>query len=183
LTTIIYSRRQIGAIVNEGFFSRMLDNCRDIPDIFELVKRGVRQCTGWERSGLMLALSNLGGGSDGFVGAYYPLSSNVIVMNELPLKNIRINDPKLLKSYIFHILLHEYLHALGMVDEAATRAKVQEICQELLGEDHDATRMSSDITTLIPKLVHPEPGWEPEGDQGFRLVPGFDRSSTDPYIG
>jgi hypothetical protein len=170
-------------VYDEGHYSRKLATCRDLPDIFELVKQGVRQCTGRERGGLMLGLADLGARPDGFVGAYYPLSSNIIVMNELPLRNLRNSDPGLIKPYSFHILLHEYLHALGMMDEVATRAKVKEICSSLFGEEHSATRMSTEITDLIPRLIHPEPGWEPEGEAAFKLVPGFDRSSTDPYIG
>lgn len=166
----------------EGYFSKRLGSCKDLPDIFELVKDAVRQCTGWERAGLMLGLADLGGGPQGFVGAYYPIASNIIVMNRLPLRRIEQSEHSLYKPYAFHILLHEYLHALGILDENATRAKVREISSELFGEDHVVTKLASDLSSFVPMLTYPDPTWMPPEDTGLQLVKGFDRSSTDPYI-
>ena len=48
----------------------------------------------------MLGLANLGGGLDGFVGAFYPVATNIIVVNSLPLANIRQTDPALAQGRI-----------------------------------------------------------------------------------
>ena len=88
------------SVVENSIFQDRLERTHDIPEIFELVKLAVRKNTGKERSGLMLGLSNLGGGPQGFVGAFYPVATNIIVMNTLPLERIKQTDPSLYKPYV-----------------------------------------------------------------------------------
>jgi hypothetical protein len=159
-----------------------LEGAKDLPDIFELVKAAVRRTTGMERGGLMLGMANLGGGADGLVGAFHPLTTNIIVMNSLPLRRIRETEPGLYKPYVFHILLHEYLHTLGIIDEEATRKKALEVSERTFGRDHQVTQLALDLSKFIPKLVYPVRGWKPQGEFRMELVKGFDRSATDPYI-
>jgi hypothetical protein len=160
-----------------------LDSAKDLPDIFEIVKTAVRKSTGMERPGLMLGLANLGGGPEGLIGAFYPIATNIIVMNTLPLKRIKETDPALYKPYVFHILLHEYLHTLGIIDEATTRKKAYEISTEIFGKEHVVTQLAADLSRFIPKLVYPVYGWQPPEEYQLELVKGFDRSSTSSYIG
>jgi hypothetical protein len=160
-----------------------LESAKDLADIFELVKTTVRKAIGQERGGLMLGLANLGGGPQGFVGAFYPVATNIIVMNSLPLKRIKETDPALYKPYVFHILLHEYLHTLGIIDEAAARQKAYEISEATFGKDHPVTQFAADLSRFIPKLVYPVYGWMPPQEYQLELVKGFDRGSTAPYIG
>jgi len=164
-------------------FDRGLESAKDLPDIFELVKTVVLRTTGRERPGLMLGLADLGGGPQGFVGAFYPVATNIIVMNSLPLKRIKETDPVLYKPYVFHILLHEYLHTLGVIDEAATRRKAYEISEKAFGRDHPVTQFAADLSRFVPKLVYPVYGWQPVQEPTIELVKGFDRSSTESYIG
>jgi len=159
-----------------------LESAKDLPDIFEIVKTAVRKSTGMERPGLMLGLANLGGGPEGLIGAFYPIATNIIVMNTLPLKRIKETDPALYKPYVFHILLHEYLHTLGIIDEAATRKKAYEISTEIFGKEHVVTQLAADLSRFIPKLVYPVYGWQPPEEYQLELVRGFDRSSTSSYI-
>lgn len=168
--------------MEKTIFEAKLERAKDIPEIFELVKQAVRKTIGKERSGLMLGLSNLGGGPEGFVGAFYPVATNIIVMNTMPLDRIKQTDPLLYKPYVFHILLHEYIHALGIIDEGATRAKAKEISEKVLGPQHTATELAMDMSRFMPKLVYPVYGWKPEVEPTLTLVKGFDRSSTDLYI-
>lgn len=166
----------------EGTFDEKLTTAKDLADIFEVVKLAVRESTGRERSGLMLGLANLGGSPAGFVGAFYPVATNMIVMNSLPLKRIKETDPALYKPYVFHILLHEYIHTLGIIDEAATRAKAYEISAMTFGKDHPVTQFAADLSRFMPKLVYPYYGWQPQEEYQIELVKGFDRSSTASYI-
>jgi hypothetical protein len=46
-------------------------------------------------------------------GRLLPVATNIIVMNRGPMNRIRAQQPHLFKSYCFHILLHEYVHAWG----------------------------------------------------------------------
>jgi hypothetical protein len=169
-------------VKKEKEFDVILTSAKDLPDIFELVKTVVRKTTGRERPGLMLGLANLGGGPHGFVGAFYPIATNIIVMNSLPLKRIRETDPALYKPYVFHILLHEYLHTLGIIDESATRRKAYEISAQTFGKNHPVTQFAADLSKFVPKLVYPVYGWQPQEDYHLELVKGFDKSSTASYI-
>ncbi|UCE91016.1 MAG: hypothetical protein JSV90_06215 [Methanobacteriota archaeon] len=163
-------------------FSTRLEQARDLADVFELVKAAVSRCTGRCRAGLMLGMANLGGGLDGFVGAFYPVATNIIVVNSLPLARIKETEPRLFKPYAFHILLHEYVHTLGVVDEAEARAQVLRISQEMFGERHPVTDFARDMAKYVPKLVYPVYGWKPDQDYEIDIVPGFDRSSSAGYI-
>lgn len=163
-------------------FDSELSSAKDLADIFELVKVIVRKTIGKERPGLMLGLANLGGGPHGFVGAFFPIATNIIVMNSLPLKRIKETDPALYKPYVFHILLHEYLHTLGVIDEVATRRMAYEISAKTFGKEHPVTQFAADLSRFVPKLVYPVYGWQPQEDYQLELVKGFDRSSTQSYI-
>lgn len=165
-----------------GDFRGRLDAAQDITDIFELVKASVSCCTGKGRAGLMLGLANLGGGLDGFVGAFYPVATNIIVLNSLPLARISQTDPALFKPYVFHVLLHEYIHSLGVIDEATTRSMVLRISRETFGPDHSATDLARNLAKYMPKLVYPVYGWKPSEEYSIDLVKGFDRSSVSGYI-
>ena len=66
---------------------------------------------GISRAGLMLGLAEMGGDNKSFVGGLYPVTSNIIVMNKSVLKKIMAIQPDMYKSYAFHVLLHEYIHA------------------------------------------------------------------------
>lgn len=80
-------------------------------------------------------------------------------------------------SYAFHVLLHEYLHSLGYMDEAAVREKVYEISKAMFGAKHLATQLASDNSRFFPNLVYPDVAWWPE-DLEIELVEGFDRGSV-----
>src|SRR5881397_3972650 len=80
-------------------FSAKLDQARTLADVFELVKRAVEAVLGRTRAGLMLALADLGNHPQGFLGAFYPVATNVIVMNKVPLLRIQETNPQLYKPY------------------------------------------------------------------------------------
>ncbi|HUV82264.1 MAG TPA: hypothetical protein VMW53_04200 [archaeon] len=61
------------------------------------------------------------------------MGSNIIVMNKL--LRIKEKDPVLYKSYAFHVLLHEYIHSLGCLNEDFVHHKVFDITKPLFGED------------------------------------------------
>lgn len=156
---------------------------QDIIEVFEVVKEVVRIQEGRSRAGLMLGLQELGASLDGFVGAYYPVASNIIVMNRTVLRRIEETNPKLMKPYTFHILLHEYIHSLGYLDEQTVRQKTYEISRNIFGEKHVVTKLSTNMKRFFPSLVYPIYGWLPTTDMpAIELVQGFDSSSTNPYI-
>ncbi len=161
-------------------FPRKLDEARSLADVFELVKRAVEVVEGRSRAGLMLALADLGNHPGGFLGAFYPLASNVIVMNKVPLLRIRETNPELYRHYVFYVLLHEYLHSVGIVDEAACRQEAHRIAESLFGPEHLVTQISEDFTRFFPQLVFPDAAWQPR-ELNLEFVRGFDRGSAS-YI-
>jgi len=113
-----------------------LNKCSNYSCIFKLVKRGVKDSIGKRRVGLSLGLTDL----PNHVGAFHQVGSNFIVMNKNLLKEIRkSNNKKLINAYIFHVLLHEYLHSLGYINEQEVRILSHEISKNTIGSEHPAT--------------------------------------------
>ena len=160
---------------------RLLEGARSLADIFEVVKAVVSENLHRSRAGLMLGLADLGNHPQGFLGAFYPVASNMIVMNRVPLHRIKETSPRLWKPYAFHVLLHEYLHTLGYMSEDVVRPMVLEISKAALGPRHAATRIAAAPHRLIPNLAYPDAAWQPE-ELRIELVEGFDRSSVASYI-
>jgi hypothetical protein len=152
-------------------------------DTFEEVKEIVRQSEKRSRAGLMLGLQELGSSIDGFIGAYFPISSNIIVINKTPLQRIMDTNPTLIKPYGFHVLLHEYIHSLGFLNEYITRQKTYEICKKHFGNEHPTTQLSLNIEKFFPNLVYPVHGWmPPKNIPPIEIIQGFDKSNTENYI-
>jgi hypothetical protein len=164
----------------DKYFVNKLKESASIPDIFETIKEIVWKTIGRSRAGLDLGLIELGNAPQGFLGAYYVSGSNIIVMNETPLKRIQETNPNLLTPYIFSVLLHEYLHSLGIFDEEKVRRLTYEISAEIFGEENVITQISKDMRKFFPNFVYPEGA--PQIDGPVRLVKDFDRSSIR-YIG
>lgn len=156
---------------------------KSLIETFEEVKNAVQKTESRSRSGLMLGLQEIGASLDGFIGAYYPVASNIIIVNKTPLRRILETDRSLLKPYIFHVLLHEYIHSLGYLDEETTGKKTYEISRKQFGEHHIITELSTNIRKYFPSLVYPVHGWIPQTEvPRIELVKGFDFSNTNPYI-
>jgi hypothetical protein len=156
---------------------------KEFIDIFEKVKQVVKKSEGRSRAGLMLGLQELGSSLNGFIGAYYPVASNIIVMNKTPIRRIMETKPELIKPYGFHILLHEYIHTLGFLDEKITRHKTYEISKEHFGEKHIITKLCTNVEQFFPNLVYPIYGWIPlKNTPPIEIIKGFDKSNTNNYI-
>ena len=156
---------------------KQLDLCKNFGDVFEIVRKTVEHSLGQRRSGLMLYLAEL----PEQVGAFHGVGTNGIVMNKRGLDAVTHSARTLreINAYVYSILLHEYLHSLGYVDEAQARKLVFEISKENLGEDHPAT----EIAHKGPAIIFPGVG-EPtfrEHSENVELITDFDRS-TDSYI-
>jgi hypothetical protein len=92
-----------------------------------------------------------------------------------------VGDSQLAKnSYVFMILLHEYLHSLGFTDDAQVRDLGKKIAEDYLGHGHPAADMAvSSIDKFFPKVAN----YTMFRDRGyFETVTKFDSSSIS-YIG
>jgi hypothetical protein len=92
-----------------------------------------------------------------------------------------------INAFVYSILLHEYLHSLGVIDESEVRRLVNEISLKTFGPDHPA----SQIAARGPWSLLREHGFVDTGvTQGPRLdlkerraelITDFDRSDRN-YI-
>ncbi len=168
--------------MTEKNYDALLDAARNLPDIFELVKQGVKQVTGLSRVGLMLGLADLGEGAHAWVGGFHVIASNAIIMNSRPMDHIHTHQPDLYKPYVFFVLMHEYLHTLGYFDEATCRVKTNEVATALFGSQHVVARLTRNVETFLPKFSTMKYGWMPPQNPLIQYVRGFDRSSVSYII-
>lgn len=117
--------------------STELENAKNYGDLFALVKKAVKRSLGQHRVGLMLYLGNL----PMKVGAFHPMGTNDIVLNRRLLNAAAKSEPEW-KAYVFTILLHEYFHSLGYVDEKQVRGLTYKVCVENFGKDHPVVEAS-----------------------------------------
>ena len=135
------------------------------------------------RAGLMLGLINLGMKRGYFIGALYPLGSNIIVMNKAPLKiALEKTEKRFYNAYCFLLLLHEYLHSLGYLNEERVQELTQEVCKLALGPSHPATVMANKgIAAYFPQVAHFSMDTRLPSNATIELVRNFDKSSAS-YI-
>jgi hypothetical protein len=160
--------------MNDFPFKKKLNSCKDYGDIFELVKRAVKQQIGRERAGLMLYLGNLPLN----IGAYHGVGTNGIVLNKSLLRVINFRTLTELNSYVFMILLHEYLHSLGYLDEKQVRRLTHDISREIFGDKHPAVQYA--VRFPVPKVTAPQMQSFNQ-DIELEIIKDFDRSSVS-YI-
>lgn|SRR3989344_2029186 len=161
--------------------SKKLEDSQNISDIFDLVKDTVRSTIKRDTAGLMLGMSDLGIDPNATLGAYYSPAANMIVVNRSILKKIKQKSPKSFKSYLFFILLHEYLHSVGVHDEQQTRTLTYEIANRYFGKNHQITRIAQDFGSYLKKNLGMSDMYvQPEDNLDF--VIGFNKSDLN-YIG
>ncbi len=153
-----------------------LDEARDYDDIFAVVRDSVRKVLGRERVGLGLGLSDL----PAQVGAYWQITGNIIVLNERLIQVLDATEPLAQRrAYLFVVLLHEYLHSLGYLNEGQDRRVAAEVAERALGAEHPAARMArGDLWQIFPQLRDASGG----DGQRVRIVRGFDSAATSQYI-
>ena len=78
------------------------------------------------------------------LGAYHPLGTNNIVLNRNLVEIIEATtkSKRLVNAFVYSLLLHEYLHALGHVPEGEVRSLVYRISKECFGEEHIVTKLA-----------------------------------------
>ena len=157
---------------------RSLNSARGFDEIFGLVKNATEKALRLHRAGLTLVLGDIPNN----VGAYHQMGSNAIVMNRNLLKVVnKLSRSKArANSYVFMILLHEYLHSLGYEDDTQVRSMGREIAHGFFGARHPAADMAvKPLDQFFPDL----PKYVAFRDKGeYETVRRFDSSST-PYIG
>jgi hypothetical protein len=164
--------------VNQSVNRVVLAHAESFDRIFEMVKTATEESLGRHRAGLTLVLGDI----PNSVGAYHQMGSNTIVMNRNLLKIVqKLSRSKArVNSYVFMILLHEYLHTLGFESDKQVRDLSQQISRRFFGGRHLAGDMAvKPLDRFFPDL----PKFVAFRDKGaYETVHRFDSSST-PYIG
>ncbi|HLE97032.1 MAG TPA: hypothetical protein VI997_06635 [Candidatus Thermoplasmatota archaeon] len=163
---------------------------RDYVALFRVVKRVVERELGRSRAGMMLGLAPLGLAPDGFLGGYFVVGSNAIVLNRDVLRYVQAHAPEHVHAYAFHVLLHEYLHTLGWFREDEVRPLALDVSRRALGDEHPATRIAAAMVpgaggepiAFFRNLVYPPFGWAPRLDAPIEIVKGFDPDASTGYI-
>lgn len=157
--------------------SRELSSAEGFDSIFEMVKEATEMKLSLHRAGLTLVLGDI----PNSVGAYHEMGSNTIVMNRNILRIVEslAKGRSKRNSYVFMILLHEYLHSLGYESDSEVRNLSRTISDSYLGEGHEASEMATrSLDSFFPELGN----YVSFRDKGnYETVSRFDSSSTS-YI-
>lgn len=117
-----------------------LDNAHGFAEVYEVVKDTVKQSLGKYRVGMMLYLDDL----PLQVGAYHAVGTNTIIMNRALLNLVESTtiSRQTINAFVYSMLLHEYLHALGYLSEETVRPLVYDVSVNSFGEDYIATGLA-----------------------------------------
>ncbi len=121
-------------------YAARLAAVEDVRGVWELVKASVKDVLHRSRAGILLFLDDL----PLRLGAYHQVGTNNIVLNRalLDLVEDATRDPLTVNAFVFSLLLHEYLHAIGYLREADVKPLVLEVSLECFGPDHVVTRLA-----------------------------------------
>ncbi len=126
-------------------FKREYENLdsQDYSQLFDLVRRIVRDLLGKSHPGILLGLEDLGIGARGYIGGYHRVGTNEIYLNRSVLQIMREDTPKEhFKAYLFHLLLHEYIHSVGVVNETETRELTRRISLNIFEKRHPVSKIA-----------------------------------------
>jgi hypothetical protein len=118
-------------------FPSSLEAAKSYAEVWQVVKDTVEFSLGKRRDGMMLFLDDL----PLQLGAYHPLGTNNIVLNITLVEIVEasISSKLTVNALVYNLLLHEYLHVLGLLSETEVRRQVAEVARKCFGEKHVAT--------------------------------------------
>lgn len=159
-------------------YRRKLEEASNFQDIWRVIKSAVKDSLGQHRSGMMLFLDDL----PLRVGAYHSFGTNNIVMNRalLEIVEVSVTNPLRVKAFIFQILLHEYLHALGYIRERDVQKITKQISQHCFGSNHEIVQLAQNGPWSIIKNLKKRPIQVPQ--RNMEIVKDLD-PPTQTYFG
>ncbi|MHA1804193.1 MAG: hypothetical protein ACTSU4_06605 [Promethearchaeota archaeon] len=158
---------------------------KEIPEIFEKVKKNVKKTLNLHRAGVSLGIVEMGMSMHGFIGGMHFSPGTDIVMNKTPLKILLTTQPdEIVRAYVYHILLHEYLHSLGILDERMCRELTLKITEQVYPQNDYPARIiaKKGIAAFISNqhLIYAPPALKPDGIS-IERIDGFDSESYSYY--
>ena len=117
-----------------------LEDAEAYAEVWKIVKTTIKSSLNEKRVGIMLFLDDL----PLRIGTYHPLGTNNIVLNRVFMNIVEASSkPKpLINAFVYVLLLHEYLHALGRHSETQVRTLIYKISSESFGPDHITAQLT-----------------------------------------
>jgi hypothetical protein len=127
-------------LLNNEVYRSRIDTAEGFSEVWEIVKDTVKDALGEHRVGMMLFLDDL----PLQLGAYHPLGTNNIVLNRtlVQIAEAATKSKRLVNAFVYNMLVHEYLHALGHISEREVRPLVYQVSKKCFGEDHVVTKLA-----------------------------------------
>ena len=161
-----------------GLYCLQLEESEGYRDVWNIVKETVKNFLGKSRVGMMLFLDDL----PLSLGAYHPVGTNNIVLNKslVELVETTVKSKLEVKAFIYTLLVHEYLHALGYLSEDEVRHLVLRISRACFGESHIATGLAQNGPWALLKGVPINGLPTPKG--AMEIVKDFERPNQDYVV-
>lgn len=155
-----------------------LDEARGYSEIWELVKDTVRTSLAKHRVGMMLFLDDL----PFQLGAYHPVGTNNIILNRRLVQIVEAStkSQRLVNAFVYILLLHEYIHALGYSRETEARQLVYRVSKKSFGADHITSKLARTSPWALLKDVPLSPIDAPK--QAMEIVKDFEKSNQKYII-
>ena len=142
------------------------------------VKNNVKFVLNKHRIGMMLFLDDL----PLQLGAYHQIGTNNIILNHTLIQIVEENkkSKQVINSFIYTLLLHEYLHSLGYINEAKVKTLVYEISKKCFGNRYLATKFAKfgpwHILDKLPlNIIKPS-------KRMIKIVKNFEKTKQDYII-
>ena len=132
-------------------YCSLIEDADGFREVWEIVKETVKVSLGQHRLGMLLFLDDLPLN----IGAYHSLGTNNIVLNRTLLNIVETvtKSKKLVNAFVYSILTHEYLHALGYVSASQVRSLVYDVSKQCFGDDHIVTKLAEKTPWMLIKGV------------------------------
>lgn len=157
-------------------YQTRLEKATSYGDVWEIVKDTVRFSLHKRRNSMMLFLDDL----PLQLGAYHSIGTNNIVLNRALIRIVEatVESKPVVNAFIYNLLLHEYLHALGEYSEVEVRRMVYEVAKQCFGEDHVSSVIAKKSPWVLLKDVPLTAVSLPR--HVMEIVRNFER--TDKYV-
>jgi hypothetical protein len=157
-------------------YRKRLETAASYGEVWEIVKDTVEFALSKRRSGMMLFLDDL----PIQLGAYHPVGTNNIVLNRVLVQIVEaaVESRRVLNAFVYNLLVHEYLHALGEYSEIAVRKLVVEVAKKSFGEDYIVTQVAVKSPWILLKGIPLDKVNVPR--RFMEIVKDFEK--TDKYV-
>ncbi len=117
-------------------------NSHDYSHLLDLIRRIVQEHSEKSHPGILLGLEDLGFNPKGFIGGYHRVGTNEIYLNRNVLQIMKDDTPdEHYKAYLFHLLLHEYIHSVGF-NEEDTEKETYKTSITIFGTRHPVAKIA-----------------------------------------